>query len=161
MKKNSKEETKSKEERYQKALSKIKCVLRKETDRVLMMATISALLNNEFDYFSWVGFYRLTGVRLLSVGPYQGELGCLHITFERGVCGACARTEKTVIVPDVTKFPGHIACDGGTKSEIVIPVFDDRHRLIAVLDIDSRQAAAFDEVDGEYLEKIVKIFQKR
>lgn len=152
---------KSKEGKYQDVLSKIKRVLKKETDQVLMMATISALLNNEFDYFSWVGFYRLTGVRLLSVGPYQGEWGCLHIAFERGVCGYCARTEKTVIVSDVTKFPGHIACDGGTKSEIVVPVFDDRHRLIAVLDIDSHQAAAFDEVDKEYLEEIVKIFQKR
>ena len=147
-----------KEQQYRKILSEINSVLQNETDPVLMMSTISAVLKSFFNHFSWVGFYRKTNEKLLSIGPYQGKWGCLHIKFGEGVCGMSAELEKTIIVPDVAKFPGHIACDTQTKSEIVIPIFNGKKNLIAVLDIDSYQPNSFDEIDKEYLEEMVKIF---
>lgn len=145
---------------YQKILSKMKSVLETETDSVLIMSAVSTLLKSHFDHFIWAGFYRRTSRRGLSVGPYQGNWGVLHIEFGKGVCGKAAESEKTIIVSDVTKFPGYIECDNQTKSEIVVPVFDTKKHLIAVLDIDSSQLNAFDELDKEYLEEIVKIFSK-
>jgi len=147
-------------EQYRKILSEIKSVLWGETDYILIMSAIAALLKSYFGHFSWVGFYRKIGKRLLSVGPYQGEWGCLHIKFGQGVCGKCVQLQKTILVPDVTQFPGYIACNNQTKSEIVIPVFDNKKNLIAVLDIDSYQLNSFDTLDKKYLEEIVEIFPK-
>ncbi|HEX8153597.1 MAG TPA: GAF domain-containing protein, partial [Thermoanaerobaculia bacterium] len=106
----------------------------------------------------WTGFYRVCGDRLV-VGPYIGTLGCLQIAIGKGVCGTAAARRETVIVPDVNQFPGHIACDAASKSEIVVPVFGPDGELIAVLDVDSDRLAAFDEEDRQWLEKIVALFR--
>lgn len=126
-----------------------------ETDAITKMATISCELFHAMEGFDWVGFYRVVEPGLLKVGPYQGGHGCLAIPFDKGVCGACAREEKTQIVPDVNAFPGHIACSSSTQSEIVLPVFENG-KLIAVLDVDSNKADDFDENDKVTLEGILK-----
>lgn len=126
-------------------------------DDIAGMATLSSLLHHSFGYL-WTGFYRVVAPGRLLVGPYQGTLGCLHIEFGRGVCGRAAAEQKTVIVPDVDRFPGHIVCDARAKSEIVVPVFDAKRSLVAVLDIDSERRAAFDELDANGLERIVQWF---
>ena len=105
-------------------------------DDIAGMATMSALLHHAFGHL-WTGFYRVVQPELLRVGPYQGSLGCLDIAFGRGVCGTAAAERRTIVVPDVDRFPGHITCDARSKSEIVVPVFDASGALIAVLDIDS------------------------
>jgi GAF domain-containing protein len=138
-------------------------VLDGEPDRIARMATVAALLRQAFAHFFWVGFYVVDPARPgeLVVGPYQGTLGCLRIAFGRGVCGAAAASLRTQIVPDVNAFPGHIACDGRSRSEIVVPVFDPVGDLIAVLDVDATQRAAFDEIDAEGLDAILRaIFSK-
>ena len=127
-------------------------------DEIALMATVNSVLANRFDYFFWTGFYRVCGDRL-AVGPYIGTVGCLQIEFGRGVCGSAAQKRETIIVPDVNQFPGHIACDPNTKSEIVVPVFDRERTLIAVLDVDSDRLNAFDEDDRVGLERIVGLFQ--
>lgn len=126
-----------------------------ETDAITKMATISCELFHAMEGFDWVGFYRVVEPGLLKVGPYQGGHGCLAIPFDKGVCGACAREEKTQIVPDVNAFPGHIACSSSTQSEIVLPVFENG-KLIAVLDVDSNKSDDFDESDKVTLEGILK-----
>lgn len=127
-------------------------------DPIATMATLSCLLHHGFGHL-WAGFYRVVEPgRLLRVGPYQGTLGCLEIEFGRGVCGTAASTGRTVIVPDVNAFPGHIACDAKSRSEIVVPVFDEKGSLIAVLDIDSEYLATFDHNDAAGLERLVRIF---
>ncbi|MCB9507418.1 MAG: GAF domain-containing protein [Myxococcales bacterium] len=118
------------------------------------MATVACELHHAFEAFDWTGFYRVTAPALLVVGPYQGTHGCLRITFDRGVCGAAARTRQTQLVPDVEAFPGHIACSSTTRSEIVVPVIGHDGAVLAVLDVDSNAAAAFDEVDQEVLERL-------
>ena len=144
-----------KEEIYQRVTKEIRAILEGEIDLIASMATIACLLHHSFNYFFWTGFYRVVAPGELLIGPYQGTLGCLQISFDRGVCGAAARREETIIVPDVHQFPGHIACDSNSNSEIVVPVFDDQGALIAVLDVDSAEYDAFDEVDKRHLEKIV------
>lgn len=127
-------------------------------DEVTAMATIAALLHHAFGHL-WTGFYRVVEPgQLLRVGPYQGSLGCVDIAFGRGVCGDAAAGGKTVIVPDVDKYPGHITCDARSKSEIVVPVFGKRGDLIAVLDIDSDRLNAFDAEDARGLEQLVSQF---
>lgn len=126
-------------------------------DEIAAMATLASLLHHSFAHL-WTGFYRVVGPELLRVGPYQGTLGCLEIAFGRGVCGTAAAEQRTVVVPDVSRFPGHIACDARAKSEIVVPVFDRTASLIAVLDIDSERRAAFDQADADGLERIVRWF---
>ena len=127
-------------------------------DDVTAMATMAALVHHAFGYL-WTGFYRvIVSGQLLRVGPYQGSLGCLDIAFGRGVCGAAAAEMKTVIVPDVGKFSGHIACDARSRSEIVVPVLDRRGDLIAVLDVDSDQLDAFKAEDQQGLERLVSWF---
>jgi L-methionine (R)-S-oxide reductase len=118
------------------------------------MATCACLLHERLPYASWTGFYRVVAPELLRVGPYQGPLGCLEIPFARGVCGAAARSRSTQLVPDVHRFPGHVACDPGARSEIVVPVCDVAGELIAVMDVDSHQLAAFDDDDRDGLERI-------
>ncbi|MDQ3281582.1 MAG: GAF domain-containing protein [Acidobacteriota bacterium] len=129
-------------------------------DDIALMATINSVLANRFPYYFWTGFYRVCGDRLV-VGPYIGTVGCLQIEFGRGVCGTAAEKRETVLVPDVHQFPGHIACDPNSRSEIVVPVFDPEGTLIAVFDVDSDQVNAFDEEDQRGIERIVGLFAKR
>ncbi len=126
-------------------------------DDIALMATINSVLAHRFDYYFWTGFYRVCGDRL-AVGPYIGTVGCLQIEFGRGVCGKAAEERRTIIVPDVNQFPGHIACDPSSRSEIVVPVFDRDQQLIAVMDVDSDVVNAFDEEDRVGLERIVSLF---
>lgn len=133
-----------------------------ETDAVALMATLACEIHHADDRFDWTGFYRVTAPGLLKIGPYQGGHGCLVIPFERGVCGAAARSAQVQLVPDVDAFPGHIACASSTRSELVLPVFDKTGAVIAVLDIDSDQPDAFDEVDSAALETILRqVFAER
>ena len=131
----------------------------KSLDDIALMSTINSVLANRFSHFFWTGFYRVCGDRLV-VGPYIGTVGCLQIQFGRGVCGTAAANKATVIVPDVQAFPGHIACDARSKSEIVVPVFAPDGELIAVLDVDSDQPDAFDDEDRAGLERIAALFQQ-
>jgi GAF domain-containing protein len=136
----------------------IRAVLAGVRDDVAAMATMSALIHHAFGHL-WTGFYRVVEPgELLRVGPYQGTLGCLEIRVGRGVCGTAAAEQRTVIVPDVQAFPGHITCDARSRSEIVVPVTGRSGALIAVLDIDSDQVATFDEEDRRGLERIVGWF---
>ncbi len=143
-----------KETVYQQVSKDIDAALAGETHQILKMSTINCLLREALPYYFWTGFYLVHEGELV-VGPYQGTLGCLHIAFGRGVCGTAAKTRKTQIVPDVHKFPGHIACDSKSRSEIVVPVFGPQKELIAVFDVDSTALASFDEIDKKYLEKIL------
>lgn len=126
-----------------------------ETDEVALMATVVCELHHSDDRFDWTGFYRVTEPEVLKIGPYQGGHGCLVIPFDKGVCGAAARTGSTQLVADVDAFPGHIACASSTRSEIVLPVWNTNGDLIAVLDIDSNQPDAFDKEDVREIEKIL------
>ena len=126
-------------------------------DPVTAMATMSALLHHGFG-FLWTGFYRVVAPDLLRVGPYQGTLGCLEIAFGKGVCGTAAAERRTVVVPDVHQFPGHITCDARSRSEIVVPVLGAAGELVAVLDIDSERANMFDADDQAGLERLVTWF---
>jgi GAF domain-containing protein len=142
---------------YERIVQEIEATLQGETDLLAAMATVVCLLHQAFDTYFWTGFYRRVGPDQLLIGPYQGTLGCLHITFDRGVCGACARSQQTVIVPEVHQFTGHIACDPNSKSEIVVPVFSRDGELIAVFDVDSDHYNSFDEVDQRYLEQVMSL----
>lgn len=139
------------------ALSKVIAALTEgEDDSVALMATVVCELHHADDRFDWTGFYRVVTPGLLKIGPYQGGHGCLVIPFDRGVCGAAARTGQVQLVADVDGFDGHIACSSTTKSEIVLPVWDKSGALIAVLDIDSDQADAFTQADAEGLAAILR-----
>jgi len=142
----------SRRERYQQVLAGVRAMLEGEDDRVAAMATVVCELHQAFEHFHWTGFYRAVGGDMLVIGPYQGSHGCLRIPFDRGVCGAAARTRQTQLVPDVEAFPGHIACSSSTRSEIVVPVLRPDGSLLAVLDVDSDLPAAFDEEDQRQLE---------
>ena len=132
-----------------------------ESDQVALMATVVCELHHCDDRFDWTGFYRVTEPELLKIGPYQGGHGCLVIPFDRGVCGAAARTGQTQLVADVEAFEGHIACASSTRSELVLPVRDGSGALIAVLDIDSDQPDAFTREDAEALDSIlVSVFSR-
>jgi len=143
--------------RYAEVAEEIAAVLEGEPDRVARMATVASMLADAFDSYFWTGFYVVDPAKgnELVVGPYQGTLGCLRIPFGRGVCGAAAAERETQIVEDVHAFPGHIACDSRSNSEIVVPVFDQAGELIAVFDVDSTEFASFDSVDAEWLERIL------
>lgn len=143
---------------YEEAVRAIDANLEGETDLILKMATINCILKTFLTYYYWVGFYLVRDGRL-SVGPYQGTLGCLHIDFSKGVCGRAAREQQTQLVHDVhalAQGSEHIACDPNSKSEIVVPVFDHTGSLIAVFDVDSSEAGSFDEVDQYFLELLLK-----
>ncbi|HEU4585700.1 MAG TPA: GAF domain-containing protein [Gemmatimonadaceae bacterium] len=150
-----------KERAYAELESHIDAVLYGVRDEIAEMSTVSALLHHGFGHL-WTGFYRVVapGKRLL-VGPYQGTLGCLEIAFGSGVCGTAAAEGRSVVVPDVNDFPGHITCDARSRSEIVVPVRGPEGDLIAVLDIDSEETNTFDDVDREALERIVQRFARR
>ena len=150
--------TGDKRDRYAIVAQEIAAVLEGEPNLVARMATVASMLAATFEDHFWTGFYLVDPDKPdeLVVGPYQGTLGCLRIVFGRGVCGTAAATGETQIVEDVEAFPGHIACDARSKSEIVVPVRDRSGRLIAVLDIDSERPGAFDHADAEGLERILK-----
>ena len=143
--------------RYAEIEDEILAVLEGEPNLTARMATVSSMLADAFPAFFWTGFYVVDPDKAdeLVVGPYQGTLGCLRIAFGRGVCGAAARDRATRIVEDVHAFPGHIACDSRSASEIVVPVFDRAGTLIAVFDVDATETAAFDLVDAEALERLL------
>ena len=143
--------------RYLELEGEILAVLEGEPNLTARMATVSSMLADAFPAFFWTGFYIVDPDQPeeLVVGPYQGTLGCLRIPFGRGVCGAAARQRATQVVEDVNAFPGHIACDSRSASEIVVPVFDRAGTLIAVLDVDAETTAAFDAVDAQALERLV------
>ncbi|MGR3541618.1 MAG: GAF domain-containing protein [Hasllibacter sp.] len=127
-----------------------------EGDAVAVMATVACELHRADARFDWTGFYRVVAPGLLKIGPYRGGHGCLTIPFDKGVCGACARTGEVQLVDDVDAFPGHIACAASTRSEIVLPVRDATGALIGVLDIDSDRPAAFGPEDAEQLAAILR-----
>lgn len=143
--------------RYAEVEDEILAVLEGEPNRTARMATVSSMLADAFPQFFWTGFYVVDPDKAgeLVVGPYQGTLGCLRIAFGRGVCGTAARDRKTQIVEDVHAFPGHIACDSRSVSEIVVPVFDGSGALIAVFDVDATEMSAFDAVDAQALEGLM------
>ncbi len=147
--------------RYDEVRASIDALLEGEDDWIAAMATVSCELTHAFAYFHWTGFYRAVSDRLLVVGPYQGTHGCLRIDFGRGVCGAAASTKTTQLVPDVEAFAGHIACSSTTRSEIVVPVLTPDGRVLAVLDVDSNEPAAFTALDQERLEAIAAMLGQR
>ena len=144
----------SKEVQYQSIISQIKGLIEGESDLVANMANVTAALKEQFNWL-WIGFYLVKGEELV-LAPFQGPIACTRIKKGRGVCGTSWLEEKTLIVPDVEKFPGHIACSSLSKSEIVIPVI--KNGIVkAVLDVDSKNLNAFDKTDQQYLEQIVEL----
>ncbi len=144
--------TGSKAEQYQSLLPQIKGLLTGEPDLVANMANVAAALKEQFQWF-WVGFYVVKNDELV-LAPFQGPVACTRIQKGRGVCGSCWQQAGTLIIPDVEKFPGHIACSSLSKSEIVIPVIKDGE-VVAVLDVDSEEYDSFDDTDKKYLEEVV------
>ncbi len=142
--------------RWQIARPQITAVLEGETDAVALQSTLACLLHATFPHATWCGFYRRVEPELLAVGPYQGGLGCLRIPIHRGVCGAAARTGEVQRVPDVDRFPGHIACDAKTRSELVVPVFDHAGAVRAVLDLDAEVPDAFSPWQAEALDALCR-----
>ncbi|MDR0845504.1 MAG: GAF domain-containing protein [Tannerella sp.] len=142
----------SKEETYESLLPQLEALVANEPDLIANLANISAALQQVFGFF-WVGFYLVKGDELV-LGPFQGPVACTRIAFGRGVCGTAWKERRTVVVPDVEQFPGHIACNSASKSEIVVPLFDKAQQIIGVLDIDSDEWNTFDETDGKYLGEI-------
>lgn len=145
----------TKEEKYLAILPRIQALLVGETDEIARMSNIAAALHGEFG-FCWTGFYRMASSEELVLGPFQGPVACMRIAKGRGVCGTSWNEERTVIVPDVERFPGHIACSGESRSEIVVPC-RKRGRIAAVLDIDSKELNNFDEIDRKYLEEVASM----
>lgn len=142
----------TKQDTYRHLLPQIKALTEGETDVIANMANIVAALHEAFGFW-WTGFYRVEGKELV-LGPFQGPIACTRIPYGRGVCGTAWAQDKTVIVPDVHLFPGHIACSGASNSEIVVPIRHDG-QVIAVLDIDSTEYNTFDTIDQQFLEQIV------
>ena len=136
---------------YPEITASIRALTQGETDAVALMATVVCEIHNAHPFADWTGFYRVVAPDLLKIGPYQGGHGCLVIPFSRGVCGACARTGQVQNVPDVDVFPDHIACAASTRSELVLPVWNGKGRLLGVLDIDSNTPAAFTAADEAWL----------
>ena len=143
-----------KEQKYDLLLRQIQSLAEGETDDIALMANMAAAIHDTF-HFWWTGFYRVMGNELV-LGPFQGPLACTRIAYGRGVCGTAWQEERTLVVPDVHQFKGHIACSSASNSEIVVPVFRNGN-IIAVLDIDSEHYNTFDETDRVWLERIVKI----
>ncbi len=142
------------EEKYRLLVSQLKALLTKEDNLISNLSNLTAAIKDTFEKVSWVGFYLFDGQKLY-LGPFQGKVACTNIEIGKGVCGTSAAKAETIIVPDVDKFPGHIACDSNSKSEIVIPLFQN-NRLLGVLDLDSHEYNSFGKADREYLEEICK-----
>lgn len=143
-----------KAEKYRSIIPQIEALLYGETDIVANLANISAALKEQFNWF-WVGFYMVKNGELV-LGPFQGPVACTRIAKGKGVCGSAWEQQKTLIVPDVEVFPGHIACASASRSEIVVPVYHN-NEVVGVLDVDSEHLAHFDEVDAQYLKQVVKL----
>lgn len=141
---------------YTEVLDRIDALLDGETDWIAAMATVVCELHHTFGYYDWTGFYRAVSDDLLVVGPYQGGHGCLRIPFDRGVCGAAARTRTTQFVPDVSEADDHIACSSTTQSEVVVPILTPEDTLLAVLDVDSDARDAFSEIDQNMLKRLAE-----
>lgn len=144
----------TKENRYDELYRQIRSILEGETDPVANMANTAALIHETFGFW-WTGFYIVRDNQLV-LGPFQGPVACTRIPFGKGVCGSAWKSQDTIVVPDVEEFPGHIACSSLSRSEIVVPIFDDND-VKAVLDIDSKELSTFDETDRLWLEKIVRL----
>lgn len=144
-----------KEQKYEALVAQAKALSEAETDEIALMANVAAIIHETF-HFWWTGFYRVVGDELV-LGPFQGPIACTRIKFGRGVCGTAWKEKRSVIVPDVEEFPGHIACSSASKSEIVVPIFCN-DEVVAVLDIDSEKLATFDDTDKKYLEKITMLY---
>ena len=144
----------NKHEKYSVLYNQIRSLLDSENDLISNMANISSMIHHTFGFW-WTGFYRVSAVELV-LGPFQGPIACSRIRFGKGVCGTAWKDARTVIVPDVDRFPGHIACSSLSRSEIVVPIFRGED-VYAVLDIDSKELSTFDETDKEWLEKITKL----
>ena len=141
-----------KREKYALLVEQIRSLIDGETDSVAVMANVCAAIHETMGFF-WTGFYRVVDHELL-LGPFQGPVACMHIGYGRGVCGTAWKQQQTIVVPDVEQFPGHIACSSLSRSEIVVPVFSKSGEVMAVLDIDSKELATFDDTDRYYLEQI-------
>lgn len=146
------------EEQYLLLNKQIKNLLNKNDNVITNLANLTAALKQSFEKISWVGFYLFDGEKLY-LGPFQGKVACTEIKIGSGVCGTSASIRETIIVPDVDKFPGHIACDVDSRSEIVVPIFKD-NLLYGVLDIDSTDHNSFNEIDKKYLEEIINFLSK-
>lgn len=147
----------SKSTAYEELLNEVKSFIQDENDKIACMANVTALIHERFGFW-WTGFYRVIGEELV-LGPFQGPVACTRIRKGRGVCGTSWNENRTVIVPNVHEFPGHIACSSLSNSEIVVPVFDECGNVTGVLDIDSRDFDTFDETDAEWLEKICRLIR--
>ena len=147
----------TKDEKYRLLTEQVKSLIVGETDAVAVMANVCSVIHESMGFF-WTGFYRVLGDELL-LGPFQGLVACMHIPFGRGVCGSAWQQCRTLVVPDVEQFPGHIACSSLSRSEIVVPVLspDDDSTVLAVLDIDSRELATFDDTDRRHLEAVCRL----
>ncbi len=150
-------ETKDRITLFTAVMPQVRELLHEEHDPIAAMANVTAALKQTFGWH-WVGFYRVMGAELV-LGPFQGPVACTRIGFGKGVCGAAWKQEKTMIVPDVAAFPGHIACSALTRSEIVIPIRDSDGRVAAVLDVDSTEPADFSILDGHALEQLCELLQ--
>lgn len=148
--------TNEKEQKYDLLLRQVQSLAEGETDDIALMANMAAAIHDTF-HFWWTGFYRVIGDELV-LGPFQGPLACTRIAYGRGVCGTAWQKQRTLVVPDVHQFKGHIACSSASNSEIVVPVFRNGN-IIAVLDIDSEHYNTFDDTDQLWLERIVKCFE--
>ncbi|HPE55478.1 MAG TPA: GAF domain-containing protein [Bacteroidales bacterium] len=145
-----------KKNRYNRIFKQLEELLAPHDNPIAAMATIAAVLHNKFDHFFWTGFYLLQDGELI-VGPYQGSVACIKLKKNTGVCWAGINNKETVLVPDVHQFPGHIACDSRSQSEIVLPVRNKKGEIIGVMDVDSKELNSFDEADREGLEKIITL----
>ena len=144
----------TKADKYKELYKQLDSLLKGENDQIANMANMAALIHETFGFW-WTGFYIVKGEQLV-LGPFQGPIACTRIPYGKGVCGTSWQRQETIVVPDVEEFPGHIACSSLSRSEIVVPVFSN-NEVYAVLDIDSKELATFDETDKEWLEKIVKL----
>ena len=144
----------TKTEKYQELYKQLQSLLSGEADQIANMANMAALIHETFGFW-WTGFYIVKDEQLV-LGPFQGPIACTRIPYGKGVCGTAWQRQETIVVPDVEKFPGHIACSSLSRSEIVVPIFRDTS-VYAVLDIDSKELATFDDIDKEWLEKTVKL----
>ena len=144
-------------EQYEQLTRQISSLVEGETDAVAVMSNVAAAIHHAMGFW-WTGFYRVAGDELV-LGPFQGLVACMHIPFGKGVCGTAWKQTKTIIVPDVEQFPGHIACSSESRSEIVVPLFGSDRTVVAVLDIDSEKLNTFDETDRRYLEKICTMIE--
>jgi len=147
---------KKKSGRYQRIYAQLEALLKKSSDPIARMATVCAVLHHKMDYFFWTGFYLLKGDELI-VGPYQGPVACQTLESGKGVCWAAVNEKEAVVVPDVHLFPGHIACDSRSESEIVLPLYNSSGALVGVMDVDAREKNQFNDVDRSHLTEILNL----